>query len=103
MQHQFVHEWFSQTASAYPTSIAIETAQQQITYRELEHRSNLVAQSLIAGGAKKGDLVAIFASDRVLVIEAILGILKSGCAFMPVMPDLPDQRIAALLETVTPR
>ena len=103
MQHKFVHEWFSHTASQYPTSIAIEAPQQLITYGELEHRSNLAAQSLAAAGAKKGDIVAIFASDRVLVIEAILGILKCGCAFMPIMPDLPDHRIAALVESVTPR
>ncbi|HET6977265.1 MAG TPA: amino acid adenylation domain-containing protein [Pyrinomonadaceae bacterium] len=103
MQHQFVHEWFSHTASQYPTSIAIEAPQQQITYSELEQRSNLVAQSLAAAGAKKGDIVAIFAKDRVVVIESILGILKCGCAFMPIVPDLPDHRIAALLEKVTPR
>ncbi len=103
MQYQFVHEWFSHTASQYPTSIAIEAPQRQITYRELEHRSNLVAQSLVAAGATKGDIVAIFAKDRVLVIEAILGILKCGCAFVPIVPDLPDHRIAALLDKVTPR
>ena len=103
MQHQFVHEWFSHTASQYPASIAIEAPHQQITYSELEHRSNLVAQSLAAAGAKKGDIVAIFAKDRVLIIETILGILKCGCAFMPIMPDLPDHRIAALLDKVAPR
>ncbi|HEU4836015.1 MAG TPA: AMP-binding protein, partial [Pyrinomonadaceae bacterium] len=102
MRREFVHEWFSRTAAEYPSSIAIETANERITYAELERRSDLVAQSLYAGKAAQRDIVAIFANDGVLIIEAIIGILKRGCAFVTVSPELPDQRIHAMLEIAKP-
>src|SRR5215470_4113649 len=102
MSHQFVHEWFSRTASQYPTSIAIETPNRMITYQELERRSNLVAQSLVASGVAHGDVIAIFAEDGALIVEAFLGALKCGGAFMPIPPDQAESRIEAMLKKAKP-
>ncbi|HZN07127.1 MAG TPA: AMP-binding protein, partial [Pyrinomonadaceae bacterium] len=70
-----------------------------MTYRELDERSNAVANHLIA---TKRSLVAILMSDRIDVIAAIIGTLKAGCVVIPLDPDLPTNRLSAMLDQVSP-
>ena len=97
----FVHQWFQETAEDFPASTAIDYLSRRITYSELEESSRRVASALIKAGAVKGDLVAIMTEDRVAAITAILGTLRSGCAFAP-MPLAPAERLETMLSLVEP-
>src|SRR5690349_24670871 len=97
MKHQSVHSFFSQIASEHPTNIAIAAGPRQISYRELEERSNSLANFLLANGASAAAPVAVLTNDRVEILIAVLGILKARCAFAPLDPTIPEKRLAAMI------
>jgi amino acid adenylation domain-containing protein len=99
----YIQDWFSKTAEKFSNNTAIDCGQRQFTYGEIETQSNKLANFLIEHGASKGSLVAILAKDSVKVIIAIIGILKAGCVFVPLVPDLPDDRIHAIITEVAPQ
>ncbi|HEY3581938.1 MAG TPA: amino acid adenylation domain-containing protein, partial [Pyrinomonadaceae bacterium] len=102
MKHENVHSFFSRIASEHPGNIAIATGARQVSYRELEERSNSLANFLLAKGAAKGAPVAILTSDRVAIIVAILGILKARCVFAPLDPQIPEKRREAMMSLLAP-
>lgn len=103
MKQQNVQDWFSQTAEKFSAQAAIVCAQKSVSYRELEEQSNSLANFLLASGARKSDLVAILTDDVAQAIAAILGILKAGCAFVPLDPQIPDKRLELMIEAVSPQ
>lgn len=99
----YIQDWFSQTAEKFRNNTAIDCGERKFTYGEIEAQSNRLANFLIEHGATKGSLVAILAQDSVKVIIAIIGILKAGCAFVPLVPDLPEHRINTIISEVSPQ
>ena len=63
----------------------------------------MLANYLIASGVQKGTAVAILAEDHLAVIASILGILKAGCAFVPLDAAIPEKRLRAMMKLVGPR
>lgn len=103
MKQQNIQDWFSQTAEKFSAQAAVVCAQKSVTYRELEEKSNSLANFLLVSGARKSDLVAILTDDVAEAIAAILGILKAGCAFVPLDPQIPDKRLELMVEEVLPQ
>lgn len=68
------------------------------TYAGLDQRANQIANALVARGAAPGSLVAIAAERSIEMVEAVLGVLKAGCAYVPIDPEYPAQRIQYLIE-----
>lgn len=102
MSYEGVQQIFSQIASRIREKTAIEYASQKVTYGELEDRSNSLANFLISSGARKGSIIAILAQDSIRVITAIIGVLKAGCAFVPLDPSLPNKRLEAMVSLTSP-
>jgi amino acid adenylation domain-containing protein len=71
---------------------------QKVSYRELDHRSDAVAQKLITSGCKRDSVVAIALDRSPDAIVALLGILKIGAAYLPIDLKYPKDRIAFMLE-----
>ncbi|ERS96221.1 hypothetical protein HMPREF1624_07130 [Sporothrix schenckii ATCC 58251] len=70
-----------------------------ITFDELNRMANQIARCLRKSlGAKPGDAVAIVMEKSVLLYAGILGILKAGCAYLPLLPTTPLTRIHTILE-----
>ncbi|CAK7231570.1 NRPS [Sporothrix bragantina] len=70
-----------------------------ITFNELDRLANQVARCLRASlGVKTGDAVAIIMDKSSLLYAGILGILKSGCAYLPLLPSTPLARMQTILE-----
>ena len=65
---------------------------QQITFEQLNERSNQLAAFLIKSGLEKDEVVPIIFDRSVEMFISILAILKSGCAYMPIDPHIPDGR-----------
>ncbi len=93
---------FRQSVERFPDRLAIDSGEQQLSYAELEERTNTMANFLIEADTAPGSLVLILAADRITVITAIIATLKAGCAFVPLDPDTPRQRLATLLADIAP-
>gem|GEM_PF-829288 len=68
------------------------------TYKELDKISTRWANILISKGAQTGDIVAIMLERSVEMIIGVLAILKAGCAYLPIDPDYPQERIDFMLK-----
>lgn len=71
---------------------------ESLTYKELDRKSNQVANYLIKKYNKSNKIVGILLNYSTDLIVAILGVLKSGGAYLPIIPDYPDERIRLILE-----
>ena len=89
-----IHRW----AQIRPDSPAVTAAGKTLTFRELDCLSDRVAASLLKRGLKRETLVGVLFSREVWAYVAEIGILKAGGAFVPFIPDCPDERIAFCLE-----
>ena len=103
MTYLGVQGLFSNAAEKFDRNIAIEYGDRHITYRQLEERSNRLANFLIHSGVAKGSVIAIYARDVAEIITAMIGVLKAGCAFLPIDPRTPEKRAQAMLAQVLPK
>lgn len=88
----------NKTVKEYPDRAALLFKEKTITYKELDVKSSQLAQYLQQElGVRTGSTVALMAEKSELIIVAILGILKSGAAYVPVDPTYPKERIEYLL------
>jgi amino acid adenylation domain-containing protein len=85
-------------ANSAPESIALVVDTQRFSYRELNERANRIAHHLMERGSGPGTLVAIYTERTADMVAGILGILKSGAAYVPLDPKYPAQRLRAILE-----
>ncbi len=90
-------ELFEQQAARIPHAPAVITAGAELTYGELNQRANRLARHLITLGAGPERLVAIAMPRSADVIVAMLAVLKSGAAYVPVDPDFPLSRKTFML------
>ncbi|WP_348738825.1 amino acid adenylation domain-containing protein, partial [Tenacibaculum sp. 190524A02b] len=80
-----------------PEAIAVVYKEEQLTYRELDNRSNQLAQYLINKGVGENDFVGICLDRSLEMLVGILGVLKSGSAYVPIDPKYPQDRINYML------
>src|SRR6202000_357626 len=72
------------------------------TYRQLDTAANRLAHLLADRGARPGTRVALLMPRSAQAIIAILAVLNTGAAYLPIDPALPEQRIAFILDDATP-
>ncbi|MGW7281847.1 amino acid adenylation domain-containing protein [Streptomyces sp. NPDC054844] len=92
-----VHELFEEQAARTPHRVAVSFAGTALTYAELNARANRIAHALIANGAGPETLVGLCLERGIELIPALLGILKSGAAYLPLDPANPADRIAYIV------
>nr|MCH9660338.1 amino acid adenylation domain-containing protein [Bacteroidota bacterium] len=80
-----------------PEATAIIYGEHTMSYHELDYKSTVVARALFDRGIRRGDLVAICTERSLNMLVAILGILKSGAAYVPIDPAYPSKRISYIL------
>jgi amino acid adenylation domain-containing protein len=80
-----------------PDKIAFKSLDGQITYRELEERSNKLANWLVANHVKKGDRIGILIEKNIYTAYAIYGILKAGGVLVALDPNQPSENINAII------
>jgi amino acid adenylation domain-containing protein len=85
-----------------PQAIALICGGVSLTYAELNACANRLARTLIARGAGPESLVALVLPRSVELAVAMLAVLKSGAAYLPIDPDHPAERIAYLLDDAQP-
>ncbi|AIR96911.1 non-ribosomal peptide synthetase [Streptomyces glaucescens] len=95
-------EAFEAQAAATPHTVAVTCGAERLTYEELNGRANRLARLLIRRGAGPERLVAVALPQDVHLVVALLAVLKSGAAYLPVDPDYPRDRIDFLLRDAEP-
>jgi len=94
---RLLHELFFATAQAQPERAAV-LGEQRITYGALAEHANRLGRRLRALGAQPNTLVAIALDKGWEQVAAVLGVLASGAAYLPLDPGLPDSRFRHLIE-----
>jgi amino acid adenylation domain-containing protein len=92
-----LHEPFFAQAARTPGRPAVITPGRTVGYGELAARAHGVAARLRHAGVGPGELVAVAMEKGWEQCAAVLGVLAAGAAYLPVDPDLPDERIELLL------
>ncbi|MBC9731352.1 non-ribosomal peptide synthetase, partial [Streptomyces sp. TRM68367] len=93
---------FTAQARRTPSAVAVEYAGESIDYAELDARSNQLARALIGLGAGPESFVALAVPRSLDLAVALLGILKSGAAYVPIDPDYPRERIRQVMADAAP-
>ena len=98
-----VPELFSANARRDPQRIAAGDKHGTWTYGELDSRSNQLANSLCNAGIEKGDVVVVYSHRSTPLVWALLGIMKSGAAFVLLDPTYPAARLIECIRIAAPR
>lgn len=91
-----VHEMFADHAARKPETLAVVCGSESLTYGQLNRRANQVARNLRARGLGVEDRIGLMTERSVETMSALLGILKSGAAYLPLEPAQPSQRLKQL-------
>nr|VFJ99651.1 MAG: AMP-binding enzyme [Candidatus Kentron sp. H]VFK01137.1 MAG: AMP-binding enzyme [Candidatus Kentron sp. H]VFK04145.1 MAG: AMP-binding enzyme [Candidatus Kentron sp. H] len=102
-REQCVHRLFEQQVARTPAAIALVFGQQQLTYGELNERANRLAHFLLGKGAGPDRLVGLCLERSPELVVGLLGILKTGAAYVPLDPAYPRERLAHMLEDADTR
>ncbi len=97
-----LHQIFEEQAEKHSQAIALVFQDEFISYQVLNERSNQFAHYLMMKGINNESLVVITMDRSIEQIIAILGVLKTGAAYVPVVPSYPKQRINILLNSIKP-
>ena len=93
-----VHELVEEQARERPQAIALVFNGERLTYEELNRRANRLAHRLRGLGLKPESRVGICFERSVEMMIGLLGILKAGCAYVPLDPEYPPERLSYMLE-----
>ncbi|MEV6976425.1 amino acid adenylation domain-containing protein [Kitasatospora sp. NPDC093806] len=97
-----VHGLVEAQARRSPDAVALEFEGVEVSYRELDRRANRLAHRLRALGAGPERVVAVGAQRSPELVVALLGILKSGAAYLPLDLELPADRLASMVDRTAP-
>ncbi|WP_433581350.1 amino acid adenylation domain-containing protein [Paenibacillus amylolyticus] len=97
-QNKTMHQLFEEQVERTPDHPAVVFENRQLTYRELNQKSNQLARLLQAKGVQAGQFVGIMAERSLEMIIGLFGILKAGGAYVPIDPEYPPDRIHYILE-----
>ena len=89
---------FRKKAAEMPDNIAVIYEDKAYTYAEVDNLSDRLANELARQGLGRGDVVSIFINRSEFMVIASLGVLKAGCAYEPLDPNYPDERLAFMVK-----
>jgi len=102
-----LHRWFEREVEQSPDRVALlapgpmfpaKSDYRQLTYREVNRRSNHLARVLRAQGCGPDQVVGLLAERSNEVVIGMLAILKAGGAYLPIDPEYPQERVRYMLE-----
>ena len=88
-----VHELVAEQALRTPGAVAVRCGAERLTYGDLERQSAALARGLAALGAGRGSVVGIALERSCSMMVALLGVMRSGAAYLPLDVTLPRERL----------
>jgi amino acid adenylation domain-containing protein len=92
-----VHELVAARAAEQPEAPAVRCGAVSLTYRELDERANGIASVIVESGVPAGAVVGLRLKRSADLIAAPLGVMKAGCAYLPLDPSAPRARTDDML------
>ncbi|HSQ14767.1 MAG TPA: class I adenylate-forming enzyme family protein, partial [Candidatus Binatia bacterium] len=93
-----IQDVLEHNARTHPSRVALVSAKEEVTYRELRDRVGDYAAVLRSRGIGKGDRVAILAPNSVLYLEAFFAVTRAGAALVPLNYLLIGRELVAILK-----
>eukprot|EP00054_Salpingoeca_dolichothecata_P011596 m.64349 g.64349 ORF g.64349 m.64349 type:complete len:1290 (+) comp19542_c0_seq1:69-3938(+) len=98
-----IHDILTKKATEHPEKPFVIHGKRVFTYKDIEERSNRVANFLVKNGIQPEERVALYAHRSTALVAGIMGILKSGATFTVVDPAYPVERQIIYLKVAQPR
>ena len=95
---KLIHEVFEECVENLPNNVALIFEEQKVTYAELNSAANRLAYFLRERGVTSETLVGLLIERSIDMVVAILGVLKAGCAYVPLDPAYPTARLQYMLD-----
>ncbi|MET9960471.1 amino acid adenylation domain-containing protein [Streptomyces sp. NPDC006326] len=95
-------EPFEEQAARTPDAVALTGEEGELRYAELNARANRLAHHLRDRGVRPGDKVAVCMDRSFAMVTALYAVAKTGAAYVPMDPELPDGRMSFMLEDTRP-
>ncbi|MFH8387804.1 amino acid adenylation domain-containing protein [Kitasatospora sp. NPDC018058] len=93
-----LHALFREQALRSPDRVAVSSDRGSLTYRQLDERAERLAYALTRRGLRPGEVVAVLTERSLDLPVALFGVLKAGCAYLPLDPHAPERRLRGLVE-----
>ena len=89
---------FREAVAKYPDRPAVRDGMGELTYKELDHMSDYVAQKLTENGFGREKVAGILCGRTKEYAVAYIGVMKAGGAYVPLDPEYPQSRIEYMLK-----
>src|ERR1700677_5143776 len=92
-----LRDLLEQQARRTPDAIAVVGDQGKLSYAQLDSAADAIAQRLIAEGTARESVGAVPAERSADLVTALVGVVKTGAAFLPLHPECPPERLSYML------
>jgi amino acid adenylation domain-containing protein len=92
-----IHHLIARRAAAAPGALAVAGPAGELTYAALMARAQAVAAALRSAGVERGDRIGLAVDRSPDLIAAMLGVMMSGAAYVPLDPEYPDERLSFMI------
>ncbi|XP_014553644.1 hypothetical protein COCVIDRAFT_107135 [Bipolaris victoriae FI3] len=90
------------TAKRHHEKIAMICGEEKVTFGKLTTLATQLARILVNRGIRRGEVVGIALNRSIDLVVALLAVMKTGAAYMPIDPDFPTDRIRHMIEDASP-
>ncbi len=97
-ENKTIIDIFVEQAQKTPDNTALIYRDKQTTYKQVHDYSSVMAEKLLSSGSKQGGKIGILMERCSEMILGILSILKAGCAYVPIDPACPKDRLQFILK-----
>ncbi|WP_218080279.1 non-ribosomal peptide synthetase [Anthocerotibacter panamensis] len=97
-----LHQLFAEQVQRTPAHTAVRCPRERLTYHQLNCRANQLAHYLQTRGCAPGTRVAVLLERSCTLLVALLAVLKTGAAYVPLDPRYPSQRLDYMLTDAQP-
>jgi non-ribosomal peptide synthetase component F len=101
-REQTIIELFRRQVEKTPDHTAVVHDRHQVTYNRLDRAAGLLSGRLCQRGVKRESLVALQGAPSLAAILGIVGILKTGAAYLPLDPETPGRRLEYIVKDSRP-
>lgn len=92
-----VHRWIEASVAAHANAIALIAGDDELTFDEVNRRANRLARRLVEQGIEPDQLIGVLCARGANMVVAILAVLKSGGAYLPLDPAYPTARLEFMI------
>ncbi|MDH5394004.1 MAG: amino acid adenylation domain-containing protein, partial [Gammaproteobacteria bacterium] len=89
---------FEKQAANYPDRTSVMSSDAELSYRQLNESANQLANYLLDSGVSAGDFIGVSVDRSAQMLVTLLGILKTGAAYVPLDPEYPAERLSYIVK-----